>query len=109
MFRERFFSVNHDFKTSYLSMFFILSGIILLSTYFFIKVSALVINNNDNGILYTLLRFSQSHYPDTILSFSIICIAFGIIFNFFHRQFSKLAQIADEIENCEDIEDLNNS
>ena len=108
MFKKRYFSVDHDFKTSYLSMFFIITGIILLALYIFFKIISFVVSSSDNGVMNSLLQFSQTHHPDTIFSFSIICLAFGIIFNFFHRQFSKLADIAEEIENCENIEELNN-
>ena len=53
----------------------------------------------NNNLLKYFYDLSISNFPDIIISLSILLIAFGIILYFFNRQFSKLAEIADEIEH----------
>jgi len=49
--------------------------------------------------------FSQSNKSGSIIAFSILFLSIGAILYFFHRQFSKLAKIANEIENESEIKD----
>ena len=62
-------------------------------------------------IIWAISFNSTSTDPDyasisnSVFSISIILIAFSIIFYFFKKQFSKLADIAEEIENCTDFSD----
>jgi hypothetical protein len=69
-------------------------------------VSALIIGDNSSGFTKQLYDFSQTNYPNSLLAFSIILFAIGVILYFFHCQFSKLAKIADEIEKAEDLDDF---
>jgi hypothetical protein len=62
-------------------------------------------------ILWALSMYSTGTNPDyasisnSVFSLSLIFIAFAVIFYFFKKQFSKLAEIAEEIENCTDFSD----
>jgi len=104
MFKKRYFSVYKDFKTSLLSKLLFIIGGFLLGVFLFLKISSMVISSESTGFIGDLYTLSCSTLPDTILAFSIIFIAIGFIFYFFYRQFVKLAKIADEIENSEEIE-----
>jgi hypothetical protein len=57
-----------------------------------------------NGILKIFYDISMTNFPNIILSFLILFFAFGLILYFFHRQFNKLANIAEEIESGEDVD-----
>jgi len=106
MFKRRYFSVHDDFKTGFLCKFFLFLGVLLLLVFVFFKVSSLFISSRGTGFLQLIYDFSRSSYVDSIIAFSIIFLGIGIILYFFHCQFAKLARIADEIENEEEIEDF---
>ena len=105
MIKERRFSVYNDFKTGIFYKLSILLGIILLIIYAFLKISSAFIKEESTGWIQNIYNFSQSSRADSIIAFSIILFAVGVILYFFHYQFSKLAKIADEIENDEEIEE----
>ena len=107
MFKKRRFSVHDDFKTGFLCKFFLFLGVLLLLVFVFFKVSSLFISSRGTGFLQLIYDFSRSSYVDSIIAFSIIFLGIGIILYFFHCQFAKLARIADEIENEDEIEDFN--
>lgn len=69
-------------------------------------ISGLIIRENSSGFAKQIYDFSQTTYPNSLLAFSIILFAIGIILYFFHCQFSKLAKIADEIEKAENLDDI---
>ena len=106
MFKKRYFSARSDFKTGFFFKLFFFLGILLLIFFIFLKISSNIIEQNSSGFLLQLYDFTQTSYPDSILALSIIFFAIGFILYFFHCQFAKLSEIADEIENKEDIEDF---
>ena len=101
MFKKRFFSAHEDFKSGFLCRFTFIFGIFLLIIFIFLRVSSLIIGAGSSGFLGQLYDFSQTTYPNSILAFSMILIFVGIVLYFFNCQLSKLAKIADEIENGE--------
>jgi hypothetical protein len=64
-----------------------------------------ITGKGSSGIPLQIYEFSQTTIPVSLLAFSFIFLAVGIILYFFHCQFAKLAKIADEIEKGEDIEE----
>jgi len=72
--------------------------------FIFLKISSFVIGSGGPSIVGQIYEFSQTTYPNTILAFAIILFGVSAILYFFHYQFSKLAKIADEIENEENLE-----
>lgn len=105
MIKKRYFSTKENFKTGFLFKLFLMIGIILVFIFIFFKVTALFIEENSLGLAKQIYDFSQSSYPNSILSISIIILAIAVIFYFFYSQFVKLAKIADEIENEEESND----
>lgn len=103
MFKKRNISVYNDLKTSFFCKFSLFLGLFLLFVFVFFKVSSLFISQGDTGFLQLIYDFSRSSYVDSIIAFSIIFLGIGIILYFFHYQFAKLAKIADEIENEEEL------
>ena len=106
MFKKRYFSAHDDFKTGFFCKLTLFFGLVLLLIFIFFIISALIIGENSSGYAKQIYDFSQTNYPNSILAFSIILFAIGVILYFFHCQFSKLAQIADEIEKAEDLDDF---
>ena len=96
---------RYNTKANYYFKIFLIIGIILFFCYLLFQLSSIFLTNSSLGIQKTIYDFSISHYPKSILSLSVIIIAISVIFYFFHIQFSKLAEIADEIENNEFYED----
>jgi len=105
MIKERHFSAYNDFKTGIFYKLSILLGIILLIIYAFLKISSVFIKGESAGWIQNIYNFSQSSRADSIIAFSVILLAVGVILYFFHYQFSKLAKIAEEIENGKEIEE----
>jgi hypothetical protein len=106
MFKKRNISVYDDFRTGFFYKFSLFLGLLLLLVYVFLKVSSSFIGVGDTGFPQLIYDFSQSSYADSIIAFSIVFLGIGFILYFFHCQFAKLARIADEIENEEEIEDF---
>jgi len=106
MFKKRNISVYDDFRTGFFYKLSLFLGLLLLLVYVFLKVSSSFIGEEDTGFLQLIYDFSQSSYADSIIAFSIVFLGIGFILYFFHCQFAKLARIADEIENEEEIEDF---
>ena len=105
MLKKRYFSAHSDFKTGIFCKLAFILGIFLLIVSLFFIVSSFLISKGNSGVLQQIYDFSQTTYPTSILAFSILFLAAGVILYFFHCQFAKLAKIADEIEKGEDFED----
>jgi len=106
MFKKRYFSAHDDFKTGFFCKLTLFFGFVLLLIFIFFIISALIIGEDSSGFAKQIYDFSQTNYPNSLLAFSIILFAIGVILYFFHCQFSKLAKIADEIEKAENLDDL---
>jgi len=91
MAKKHFFSAHNDFKTGFFYKFFLIIGCILLIIYL-IEILLHPIRLTDDGV-------------GTILAFVILCLGFGLILYFFSRQFTKLSQIAEEVEQDESLGD----
>lgn len=104
MFKKRNISVYDDFRTGFFYKLSLFLGLLLLLVFVFLKVSSLFISSRGTGFLQLIYDFSQSSYADSIIAFSIVFLGIGFILYFFHCQFAKLAKIADEIENEEELE-----
>jgi hypothetical protein len=105
MLKKRYFSTQDDFKTGITCKLFLFFGFILLFIFLISKFLAFIFGENSTGIAKQIYDFSQTSTPNSILAISLILLAVGIIFYFFHCQFAKLAKIADEIEKSENSED----
>ncbi len=101
MFEKKYFSAHNDFKTGILFKFTIVIGLILLVIFIVLRITSFVVNEKD--ILYSL---SNSKYVDIIGAFAILLIFLSLVLFFFNRQFIKLSDIADEIENSEELKDI---
>jgi len=95
MFKKRYFSVHHKFKSNIFFKISLFLGIILLISYIVLKLIP----------MFGEFDISNSSTPDTLLSFSIIFFAVSIIMYFFCCQFRKLEKIADEIEKGENFKE----
>jgi len=102
MFKKRFFSPKHDFKTGILCKISFIFGAIFLVLYIFLKIVSAILDESTEGVINQLYEFSISQTTDTFAAFGIILIAVGVILYFFQCQFAKLAEIADDIENNEE-------
>jgi uncharacterized membrane protein len=91
MAKKHLFSAHNDFKTGVFYKFFLILGCILFIIYLIQKLLH-PIGLSDNGI-------------GTILAFTILSLGLGSILYFFSRQFTKLSQIAEEIEQDESLGD----
>jgi hypothetical protein len=103
MFKKRYFSAHHDFKTGIfckLSLFF---GVLFLIIFVLLKIFSMVISKESTGFAKELYNISTSTVPESFLAFSLILIVVGLILYYFHCQFAKLSKIADEIENLKEM------
>ncbi len=77
----------------------ILFKILLAIGFIFIAISAILMLISSEENKYNILS-------EIFLALSIILLAFSAIMYFFKRQFDKIADIADEIENSVSEEDF---
>ena len=105
--KEKYHSAYDDFRTGFFCKLSLFLGFALLIVYVFLKVSSLLINQNDTSFLRLIYDISNSGYADSLIAFSILLIGVGFILYFLHYQFAKLAKIADEIENEKEDKELN--
>ena len=105
MFRKKYHSAYYDFRTGFLYKISLAICLFLLSIYIILRISLLLLSENSTGLLYSIYNFSQSSYSGSIIAFSILFFSISAILYFFHRQFSKLAKIANEIEKESEIKD----
>jgi hypothetical protein len=95
MLKKKNISVYSDLKTGFFCKLLLFLGAILLIFYIIQKTNPLVdISENTLGI---------------ILAFAILSLGLGFILYFLSRQFAKLAEIAKEIENEDNAEDIENA
>ena len=106
MFKKRYFSAQSDFKTGIFYKLAFFLGILFLIISLFFMISGYFIGGESSGTLLQIYDFSQTTIPTSLLAFSIIFLAVGVILYFFHIQFAKLAKIADEIEKGENPDDI---
>jgi len=91
MAKKHLFSAHSDFKTGFFCKFFLILGSILFIIYL-VETMFHQIGLSDDDI-------------GAILAFSILCLGSGLILYFFSRQFTKLSQIAEEVEQDESLDD----
>jgi Zn-dependent protease with chaperone function len=91
MAKKHLFSVHNDFKTGFFYKFFLILGCILFIIYF-VETLLHLIGLSDDSI-------------GIILAFAILSLGLGLILYFFSRQFTKLSQIAEEVEQNESLGD----
>jgi TRAP-type C4-dicarboxylate transport system permease small subunit len=97
--KEKYHSAYDDFRTGFFCKLSLFLGFALLIVYAFLRISSLLINQNDTSFLRLIYDVSKSGYIDSLMAFSILLIGVGFILYFLHYQFAKLAKIADEIES----------
>jgi len=85
MVKKRIISAYSDLKTGFFYKFFLIIGGILLFIY--------VID------WFFSYSFINETFAGTIIAFSILFLGSGIILFFFFCQFSKLSEIAEEVES----------
>lgn len=98
MFKKKYFSTKHDFKTGFYFKLSLIVGIFLLSIFIIFKLFSFVLNESYSGFLRGIYLTSKSSIIDSIGALSILFIAFGIIIYFLHLQFVKLNEIAEDVE-----------
>lgn len=98
MVKKRFFSAHYDFNTGFLSKCFIVFGIVLLVLAVFFSLISFFPSDQSSGILSFFSTIIDAGFIDISFAFAIIFIGIGFILWFLHRQFTKLADIADDIE-----------
>ena len=104
--KKKYFSLQKDFKTGiFCRLAFFFGGILFFISLFFI-FGGFLISGKNSGILLDVYNFSQTTIPISLLAFSFISFAIGIILYIFNNQFAKLAKIADEVEKGEYDEDI---
>jgi len=105
MVKIKYFSVYNDFRTGLFCKISFILGFILLIVYAIIKIIFFVSDENSSGFIKTIYDFSQNSQSDAIIAFSLLFFALGVILLFFHYQFAKLAKIAEDIENSNDLDE----
>jgi len=105
MFKKRYFEVNNDFKTGFLCKLSVGIGIVFLIIFLVLKIASVFLTEDSEGILNQIYELSQSTIPDSMIALSLILIFIGIVLYFFNCQFSKLAKIAKDVENDEELEE----
>lgn len=101
MVKEKHFSVHHEFRTGILSKIcFGIAGLFLIAVIILKGIAALYPTASE-GVIGSLVSLSSSNFIDISLAMIIIFVGFGGILVFFHYQFKKLSDIADEIEKEE--------
>jgi len=106
MFKKRYFSAHNDFKTSFLCKLFLFLGVLFIIIFFVLGIISFFNIGEKSGIIKPLYDISKTSTPESILAFSILFFAVGIILYFFNYQFAKLSKIADEIENEEGLKNI---
>ena len=77
-------------------------GIVFIIVFVFFKIISVIIGSNNTGFLKSLYDISISTAPESVAALGLIILFFGFLLLFFSRQFAKLAEIADEIEKCQE-------
>jgi Zn-dependent protease with chaperone function len=88
MFKKRTLSVYNDHKTGFFCKFFFFIGILFLLIVAVVK--------------FLSLDWLSENHLGSMIAFAIIFLFISGILYFFHCQFAKLAQIAQEIENLDE-------
>ncbi len=78
-------------------------GVFLILCFVFFKLIPIFISGDSTGFLKNLYDFSSSPAPESFIALGLVVTFFGFLLLFFSHQFSKLAEIADEIENNEEF------
>jgi len=105
MFKERYFSAQHDFSTAFFCKILFYIGVIFLIV-FLVPVSlSFIIGSNNSGFLNQIYEFGISQIPYSFLALSIILFATSFILFFLHTQLKNLSKISEEIEYLQDLEE----
>jgi Zn-dependent protease with chaperone function len=91
MAKKHLFSAHNDFKTGIFCKVFLILGCILFIIYL-VETLLHIIGLSDDSI-------------GILLAFVILSFGLGLILYFFSRQFTKLSQIAEEVEQDESLVD----
>lgn len=78
-------------------------GIIFIAIFGFLKLFSIFVSSESTGFLKSLYDISISTITESFVSLGLIILFFGFLLLFFSRQFSKLEEIADEIEKSEEF------
>jgi hypothetical protein len=103
MFKKRYFSTQHDFKSGILCKLSLFFGFLFLGIYLFFVILSFVLSSESQGFLKQLYDISKSSTPVSIVSLAMILIFAGIVLYLFSCQLAKLDKIADEIEKGEEF------
>lgn len=99
--KKKYFSAFNDYKSGVISKISIILGLVLLFVYIILKILGFLLNNVEHGFIDSFYSFLVSGRLEVIAAFSVLLLAAGIIFYFFKVQFTKLADIAKDVENGE--------
>jgi len=103
MMKERNISIGRDMRSGIASKILFIFGFLLFFIYIvFIILSRFTSFGSGGFVTYWM----SSGNNDILLAASILCIAAAIFFLFLYRQFSKLAEITEEIQRlCQEEEE----
>jgi Zn-dependent protease with chaperone function len=95
----RYLSPSKDSKTGTAYKLCFMIGIFLLIVVVLLKLIALIMPNNNEGVIGSLVSVGSGSFIDIGLAFIILLFGIGGILLFFHKQFEKLADAIEDMEN----------
>jgi len=98
--KKRRHSAKDDMRTGLIARICLILGSICLIIAILLFAVAFVVSSQSTGFLGFLYSLSQSTLPSASLAFAIIFIGIGIILTILHRQFVKLSEIAQDVEDA---------
>ena len=77
-------------------------GLFFIFVSIFLKIISIIVGKDSSGFLKSLYDLSIGSAPESLAALGVVIVFFSLVLFFFSHQFSKLADIADEIENSEE-------
>jgi hypothetical protein len=102
MVSERGIQIQRNMRTGIVSKILFGLGFLFLFIY---VIFALLYQFTSFSTNELVMFWIQTGYNEILLAASILCIAAAFFFWFMHRQFSKLADIAEEIQQISELDE----
>lgn len=97
--KTRYFSPSYDFKTGFAYKICVIFATVFLLFLILLKAISIVFSNAREGVIGFLNSLASSSFFDISIAFVILLFGIGGILFFFYKQFKKLADLVEEIEN----------
>jgi ABC-type multidrug transport system fused ATPase/permease subunit len=101
MTKIKYFSVYSDFKSSLFAKIFFFLALIFLVLFSILSIFNLLYSEESEGVIGGIVSIANSSIKESSLALFILCLGIAFILLFFHHQFKKLAEIADELEEMD--------